>query len=36
MKKEEIAQAEIFLDAYLGGNRNVSTLTVNMKNKCVT
>ena len=27
MTKEEIEQAEKFLDAYLGGNRNVSTLT---------
>jgi len=35
MKKEEIAQAEIFLDAYLGGNRNVSTLTWNHWVECL-
>lgn len=35
MTKEEIEQAEKFLDAYLGGNRNVSTLTWNHWVECL-
>lgn len=35
MTKEEQNKAESFLDAYLGGNRNVSTLTWNHWVECL-
>ena len=35
MTKEEKNKAENFLDAYLGGNRNVSTLTWNHWVECL-